>query len=154
MKNNIYKLVFVAIFAVFYNCENAIDIEQVGRVTEDVAYTNVSELEAGLYGAYGFFDLTREVAMAVNYTDETAEGTDNGGQGKTTGAIFNLNAGSSAASTFWTNGYDRLNALNRLIEASDLITPADDTEAAQKNDILGQAHALRAYANFHRLYKR
>lgn len=148
MKNNIYKLVFVAIFAVFYNCENAIDIEQVGRVTEDVAYTNVSELEAGLYGAYGFFDLTREVAMAVNYTDETAEGTDNGGQGRTTGAIFNLNAGSSAASTFWTNGYDRLNALNRLIEASGLITPADDTEAAQKNDILGQAHALRAYANF------
>ena len=148
MKNNIYKLVFVAVFAVFYSCENAVDIEQVGRVTEDVAFTNVSEFQDGLIGAYGFFDLTREVAMAVNYTDETAEGSDNGGKGRTTGAIFNLNAGSAAASTFWTNGYDRLNAINRLITAADLVTPDGSAEAAQKNDILGQAYALRAYANF------
>tara|TARA_R110001606_G_scaffold387448_1_gene552125 strand:+ start:3329 stop:4822 length:1494 start_codon:yes stop_codon:yes gene_type:complete len=148
MKNKIYNLTIVVMIAIFSSCENAIDITQVGRVTADVAYTNVSELKDGLIGTYGFFDLTREVAMAVTYTDETAEGTENGGQGRTTGSIFNLNAGSAAASTFWTNGYDRLNALNRLIEAADLVEPANATETAEKNDILGQAHALRAYANF------
>ena len=148
MKNKIYKLTVVVMIAIFSSCENAVDITQVGRVTADVAFTNVSELRDGLISSYGFFDLTREVAMAVNYTDETAEGTENGGQGRTTGHIFNLNAGSAAASTFWTNGYDRLNSLNRLIEAADLVEPADAAETAQKNDILGQAYALRAYANF------
>lgn len=148
MKNKIYNLAIIVCIALFSSCENAIDIKQVGRVTADVAFTNVSELENGLTGAYGFFDLTREVAMAVNYTDETAEGTENGGQGRTTGAIFNLNAASAAASTFWTNGYDRLNALNRLIEAADLIETNGAEEVSKKNDILGQAYALRAYANF------
>lgn len=148
MKNKIYNLTIIAFIALFTSCENAIDITQVGRVTADVAFTNVSELEDGLTGAYGFFDLTREVAMAVNYTDETAEGKDNGGQGRTTGYVFNLNASSGAASTFWTNGYDRLNSLNRVIEAADLIEPQSPAEIAQKNNILGQAYALRAYANF------
>jgi hypothetical protein len=148
MKNKIYNLTIVVMIAVFSRCENAIDITQVGRVTADVAFTNVSELRDGLIGAYGTFDLTREVALAVNYTDETAEGTENGGQGRTTGHIFNLNAGSAAASTFWTNGYDRLNALNRVIDAADLVVPTNATETAEKNDILGQVYALRAYANF------
>jgi len=148
MKNIIYKFTIVAVIALLSSCENAVDITQVGRVTADVAFTNVSELKDGLIGAYGSFDLGREVAMAANYTDEVAEGTENGGQGRTTGAIFNITAASAAASTFWTNGYDRLNALNRVIEASDLINPADATEKAQINDILGQARALRAYAHF------
>ena len=148
MKNKIYKLTVIVMIAIFSSCENAVDITQVGRVTADVAFTNVSELEDGLISSYGFFDLTREVAMAVNYTDETAEGTENGGQGRTTGHIFNLNANSAAASTFWTNGYDRLNSLNRLIEAADLIETTNPAENAKKQDILGQAYALRAYANF------
>ena len=151
MNNKIYKLAFIAFITLFSSCENAVDITQVGRVTADVAFTNVSELRDGLISAYGAFDLTREVAMAVNYTDETAEGTENGGQGRTTGHIFNLTAASAAASTFWTNGYDRLNALNRVIAAADLIETADAAEAADKNDILGQAYALRAYAHFQML---
>lgn len=148
MKNNIFKFIIIATITVFSNCENAIDITQVGRVTDDVAFTNVLELQQGLNGAYGRFDLTREVAMAVNYTDETAEGPDNGGQGRTTGHIFNLTAESAAASTFWTSGYSTLNALNRVIRAADLVVAKNAAETAQKNDILGQAYALRAYAHF------
>lgn len=148
MKKIIYKISFIALITIFASCENAVDIRQVGRVTADVAFTNVTELEQGLIGAYGGFDLTREVAMAANYTDEVAEGTENGGQGRTGGAIFNLTAASGAAATFWTNGYSRLNAINRLIEAIPLVTPADAAEAARVADVRGQAHALRAYAHF------
>jgi hypothetical protein len=115
MKKNIIKITAAAFLTLFLSCENAIDIEQVGRVTADVAFENIIDLRDGLNGAYGQFDLTREVAMAANYTDETAEGTQNGGQGRGTSLIFELNAGSAAASTFWTNGYRRLNALNRVI---------------------------------------
>ncbi len=148
MKKHILKITMAVVFTLFYSCENAVDITQVGRVTEDVAYTSVADLKDGLIGAYGAFDMTREVAMSVLYTDETAEGTENGGQGRTTGYLFNLNAGSAAASTFWTNGYDRLNALNRVIAAAEIVEANGAAEEAEKNDILGQAYALRAYAHF------
>jgi hypothetical protein len=151
MKKNIFKITIAAFLTLFYSCDDAVDIEQVGRVTADVAFVTLGDLKDGLIGAYGQFDMTREVAMAAIYTDETAEGTENGGQGRSTGLIFELNAASSAASTFWTNGYDRLNALNRVIGAEDLIETTTPEEAAEKSDILGQAYALRAYAHFQML---
>ena len=143
MKKNILKISMAACLMLFFSCEDAIDIEQVGRVTADVAFENVQDLQDGLTGVYGRFDMTREVAMAANYSDETSEGTENGGQGRTTGAVFNLNAGSAAASTFWSTGYSRLNAVNRIIAASELIEPS-----TEKDNILGQAYALRAFAHF------
>lgn len=148
MKKNIIKLTITACLVLFYSCDDAIDIEQVGRVTADVAFESVQDLQEGLTGVYGTLDMTKEVSMAANYTDETEEGTENGGQGRTTGAVFNLNAGSAAASTFWTNGYQELNAVNRVIAAADLVTPKDATETAQKNNVLGQAYALRAFSHF------
>jgi hypothetical protein len=148
MKKNIIKFTIAACLVLFYSCEDAIDIEQVGRVTDDVAFETVQDLQDGLTGVYGQFDMTKEVAMAANFTDEVAEGTENGGQGRTTGAVFNLNAGSAAAEIFWEVGYRELNAVNRVIAAADLVIPADATETAEKNNILGQAYALRAFSHF------
>jgi hypothetical protein len=146
MKKNILKISMAACLMLFFSCEDAIDIDQVGRVTADVAFETIGDLQDGLIGVYGRFDMKREVAMAAYYTDETSEGTDSGGQGRTTGHIFNLNATSAAASTFWYNGYSRLNGVNRLIEAATLIE-----DSAEKNNILGQAYALRAFAHFQML---
>ena len=147
MKKYIKYFLLLSI-ATFYKCDNAIDIEQVGRLTPEVTFETVGDLQDGLIGAYTEYDLVREIAMAANYTDEVAEGVATGGQGRTTGHVFNLNAGSAAASTFWLNGYDELNAVNRLIEASEFVVPKDAAETVQKNDILGQAYALRAYSHF------
>jgi hypothetical protein len=143
MKKNILNISIIAFSMLLFSCENAIDINQVGRVTADVAFENVQDLQDGLVGVYTRFDMKREVALAAYYTDETSEGTDSGGQGRTTGHIFNLTATSAASSTFWYNGYSRLNAVNRLIEAALLIDDSDE-----KNNILGQAYALRAFAHF------
>ena len=148
MKKNILKITLAAFSALIMSCTNAIDIEQVGRVTADVAFETVGDLNDGLNDVYGRLDQTREVAMAAIYTDEVAEGRENGGQGRTTGAVFNLNAGSAAASTFWTNGYSTLNAVNRIIAAAELIETTTAEEVASINDILGQAYAIRAYTHF------
>ena len=117
--NNTIKVFLISL--VLIGCEDAIDIQQVGRVTEDVAFQTVQDLQDGLTGAYGQFDYTNEIAMAAIYTDETAEGKDSGGQGRTTGFIFNLNAGSAAAAEFWLEGYDELNAVNRVIAGAEFV---------------------------------
>jgi starch-binding outer membrane protein, SusD/RagB family len=148
MKNKINYIVILAISIFLHSCENAIDIEQVGRLTPEKSFETINDLQQGLNGAYSQFDILREIAMSANYTDEVAEGIATGGQGRNTGHVFQLNAASAAASSFWTIGYDELNALNRVIEAGDLVETKDATELATKNNILGQAYALRAFSHF------
>jgi starch-binding outer membrane protein, SusD/RagB family len=141
-KINIILLLFVVTFT---SCEDAIDIEQVGRLTPDVAFETPEDLLKGLMGVYARYDITSEIALAAEYTDEVARGFATGGQGYNTGLVYNLTPASAAASTFWARGYSQLSAVNRLIEAAQFV---EDTEDPLYDDVLGQAYALRAFSHF------
>lgn len=141
------KYIFIISLAFFfYNCEDAIEIDQVGRLTPDKAFENIEDLQQGLLGVYNAYDLTPEIAMG-NYTDEVAEGFAGGGQGLDSNLAFILNSTSAASEVFWANGYSELYVNNILIEAAKLITPETD-EVEEYNDILGQLYALRAFSHF------
>ncbi|MGV6845606.1 MAG: RagB/SusD family nutrient uptake outer membrane protein [Lutibacter sp.] len=148
MKNikNLFLVAFLA-FSII-SCNDAIDINQPGRLGAEQAFKTVSDLQLGLLSSYDQFDLTPQIQFNALFTDELAIGFDNGGQGISDGGYsFVLNAGSDAPQAFWNNYYDALNSVNRVIDAATLITP-DASEQAAYNDILGQAHALRAFAHF------
>lgn len=146
MKN--YKKIFYlfGLVTMLVACNDAIDIDQPGRLDADAAFESVADLQAGLFGVYANYDLSGEIAFSSIFTDELSIGFDNGGQGLADYG-FVLNAGSTAPQVFWVNGYAALNSANRLIEAAALITP-ESGEEAQYNSILGQAHFLRAYAHW------
>jgi len=146
--NKIIYLLFSVVFAV--SCDNAIDIDQPGRLDADAAFQSVADLQAGLLGTYRLVDITPDIAWASRFTDEVAVGIDNGGQALDVYA-FTLNSGSGAASNLWTRNYDLLNSANRLIEAGELVEAADAAEQAEKDNILGQAYFLRAFAHFNLL---
>ncbi len=141
--NRVYLL---GILALLVGCNDAIDIKQPGRLDADAAFENVADLEAGLFGVYRTIDTSPEIAFSSVFTDELSIGFDSGGQGLDDYA-FVLNAGSVAPANFWTRGYRVINAATRLIEASKVITP-EAGEVAQYNSIVGQAHAIRAFAHF------
>ena len=137
---------FLICLLLFIACEDAIDIQQVGRITPDVAFQSVQDLQDGLNGAYGAYDAVQDIALSSRYTDELAVGVASGGQGFDEYA-FQLNSTSPAATIFWSRGYVELNNLNRLIEGAEFVTPSSDEQAGY-NNILGQAYALRAYSHF------
>lgn len=137
----ILSLLFVAV-----SCNDAIEIDQPGRLDEDAAFQTVDDLQAGLFGVYDRLDITPEIAFTAIFTDELAIGFDSGGQGLQDYG-FTLNAGSAAPSAIWTRSYAAINAANRLIRAADLITP-EEGEQSEYNNILGQAYAIRAYQHF------
>jgi len=126
-------------------CNDAIDIRQPGRLDALNAFQSVDDLQQGVLAVYNQWDLTPEIALASNFTDELAVGFDSGGQGF---ALYDfvLNAGSAAASDFWVRNFRVNNRATILIEAAGNITP-DASEQALYNDVLAQAHAIRAYAN-------
>lgn len=146
MKN--YKNIFylIGLLIVSVACNDAIEIDQPGRLDADAAFESVADLEAGLFGVYDDFDTSPEIAFSSIFTDELSIGFDNGGQGLADYG-FVLNAGSVAPANFWVRNYIAVNSANRLIEAADIITP-ESGEAALYNQILGEAYALRAFAHF------
>lgn len=146
MKNLKNLFLIFGVFAGLAACNDAIEIDQPGRLDADAAFQTVDDLQAGLFGVYDQFDLSPDIAFQSIFTDELSIGFDNGGQGLADYG-FVLNAGSTAPQVFWTNGYDQLNAASRLIEAAEIVDP-EEGEQATYNQVLGEAHALRAWGHF------
>ncbi|MGB5377235.1 MAG: hypothetical protein WBN26_04560, partial [Muriicola sp.] len=127
MKN--YKKLFYlfGLVTMFVACNDAIYIDQPGRLDANAAFENVDDLRAGLFGVYDNYDLSTEIAFSSIFTDELSIGFDNGGQGLADYG-FVLNASSTAPASFWTGAYAAINSANRLIDAAELITPEADEE--------------------------
>jgi hypothetical protein len=143
---NIFKLILACmVISIASSCNDAIEIDQPGRLGADAAFQSVSDLRGGLLGAYNFLDNTTEMGFTAAFTDESFRGRDNGGQNE---AIQNfiLNSGSGAPFGVWANNYGAIGFANRIIEAAATVDRSED--AVEYDDVLGQAYAIRAYAHF------
>ncbi len=148
MKNIKNIILTIGAVAGLVSCNDAIDIDQPGRLDADAAFRTVDDLQAGLFGVYDNYDISTDIAFQSIFTDELSIGFDNGGQGLADYG-FVLNAGSTAPFTFWTNGYDQLNSATRLIEAAVNLDPEEIAEnPGLYNQVLGEAYALRAWGHF------
>lgn len=141
---NIFLLALFVAFAA--SCEDAYEIDQPGRLDQGNAFNTVEDLELGIIGLYDQLDLTPEISLSANFTDEIAIGFDSGGQGV---ALYDfvLNPGSAAAVNFWTRNLRVNNRATVLLEAAQALEP-DDDNIDTYNNILAQIHFVRAYANF------
>ncbi|MEM8510012.1 MAG: RagB/SusD family nutrient uptake outer membrane protein [Bacteroidota bacterium] len=148
MKNYFKLLTLAASLGLFFSCNDAIDIEQPGRLGADEAFQDLGDLETGLLGVLATLDNTSQIQFNSVFTDEVGIGTDNGGQGLNDGTYgFVLNAGSAAPNAIWLKSYSTLNAANRLIQAAETLElEPEDTPRA--NEILGITLAVRAYTHF------
>tara|TARA_R110001592_G_scaffold157863_1_gene388779 strand:- start:3056 stop:4546 length:1491 start_codon:yes stop_codon:yes gene_type:complete len=148
MMKNYKKIIglFLA-FSIAVSCNDAIEIDQPGRLGAEQAFNSVADLQLGLLGAYSNYDQTPEIQFNAIFTDELSIGSDNGGQGLGGDYAFVLNPGSTFPRVLWTNYYAALNSINRVLVAAEGIVP-EAGDQAQYNDIKGQALALRAYAHF------
>lgn len=146
MKTKFKNLLYVVLITSFFGCNDAIDIDQPGRLGADNAFQQVSDLQSGLFGAYEQLDTSFEIGLTSAITDETFRGPGNGGQNDSE-QVFNLNATNGYVANIWASYYGAIGLSNRIIEASTTIVPALD-EVNTFNDILGQAYAIRAYSHF------
>lgn len=148
MKN--YKVVLLAFLSTLvFSCEDAIDIVQPGELYPEVAFQTVSDLEKGLNAVYASAGEESEIGFSSIFTDEVRIGFANGGQGLINDAeySFKLNTNSGYATGIWSENYSLINFANRVIAGATTVVPAEGEEA-QFNNILAQAHILRAWGHF------
>lgn len=142
------KNVLLLSFSVLFlsSCSDALDIVQDGEIYRDEAFTTVADLRKYINGdVYNRVNSTSEIAFTSIFTDEVGVGPNNGGQALQLHR-FQLNANSGEAAGLWNSHYTLINKVNRLIEFSDQVTPANAVETAQKNAILAEARVLRAHS--------
>ncbi len=63
MKNLKNLFLIFGVFAGLVACNDAIEIDQPGRLDADAAFQTVADLEAGLFGVYDQFDLSPDIAF-------------------------------------------------------------------------------------------
>lgn len=141
-KNKFYTL--IALVTLVVGCQDAIDIRQPGILDASAAFQTVDDLNDGLQAVYSRIDLTGEMHHASVFTDEIRIGYGNGGQGVALYS-FNLNSGNPGPETLWARNYQAIGRVNRILAAADNVDATG--REAERDDILGQALALRAFAN-------
>lgn len=139
------KISIIVLLLAFFACNDAIDIEQPGRLGAENAFQSVADLRSGLLGAYNFLDTTNEIGFTAAFTDESFRGRDNGGQNLNE-QNFNVNTSNGFASSIWSSYYGAINLSNRIIQASSSIDRSDDP--IEYDNVIGQAHAIRAFGHF------
>jgi len=127
------------------SCNNAIDIEQPGNLVSENAFRTVSDLRAGLLGSYNFLDTASDIGFTAAFTDESFRGRDNGGQNSNI-QNYILNSSNTYALNIWKTNYAAIGLANRIIEAAQTIDGS--TDLVEYNDVVGQAHAIRAFGLF------
>lgn len=147
---NFNKFLIVGLLVTLMGCNDAIEIRQPGRLDAENAFKTTNDLNSGLLAVYDQWDLTPEISLSANFTDEIAIGFDSGGQGF---ALYDfvMNAASAAPRNFWVRNYRVNNRASILLAAAGNITPESIAEQAQYDDILAQTYFIRAYANFEML---
>ncbi len=142
------KSVFMIIFVSFLilSCNDAIDIAPDGQLTDDITYLNTNDLQLGLNGSYALYSPVNDVRFNSVFTDNCKLGVDNGGQLRN---LYDwvMDTSNGNANTIWLSNYQLINSVNRIFRAANNITP-EVNEQEDYNNILGQAHVLRALAHF------
>jgi hypothetical protein len=152
MKNIRNIFMIFGVLAGLSACNDAIEIDQPGRLDADAAFQTVADLRDGLFGVYDQVDISPDIHFNGIFTDELAIGNadNNGGQGLQEYG-FILTAATAPSEAFWENGYDWLNAATRLIEAAEDFDAEDIDDQVLYDQVLGEALSLRAWGHFYLL---
>lgn len=148
----------LALAGLFASCNDAIDIEQDGQVTNpQEIFRNPTDIERGVNGIYSFLPAESQIEFDSVFTDEVSVGIANGGQGLTDGSYgYFMEAGNSFANSIWTSYYAVINRSNRMIASTDELLKAiegiNNTEVNKQRSRLQKSRAellvLRAYSHF------
>lgn len=124
------------------SCSDQLERLPVDSLVEASAFQTVSDLENGIVGALARLNPDNMVAFNAIFTDNCRIGIDNGGQ--QLGLLQQLLASNTGDQGLWTDRYNVINGLNRVLAAAEGISPGVG-EGPRYNDVIGMAKALRGY---------
>lgn len=147
-----YSAFALALIGSLTACDSILDENPVDELPTDRAITDAEGARAALAGAYNALQLDEYYAGdLITFGDLSADNVVSTGiSGANSQADANqLRADNGTVELIWNDIYDAINRVNIIIEKVPPLTDLDDVE---KNQILGEAYAMRAL-HFHNVTK-
>ncbi|NDC78170.1 MAG: RagB/SusD family nutrient uptake outer membrane protein, partial [Chitinophagia bacterium] len=135
------------------SCEKRIDLLPTDSINEANAFQTVTDLEQGLYAAYGSWNGENTMYINAIVADETKISNENRGQGQFEFKWQYVPAQGGSASGGWSSFYYTIGLVNKELAAMDNVKPANATEADLKERIRAELLAIRGIAHFEILYR-
>ncbi|MBD8084280.1 RagB/SusD family nutrient uptake outer membrane protein [Chryseobacterium caseinilyticum] len=127
------------------SCQDSVELEQPGIITDDVLFTSATNLNSYLVGSvYASMEPSYEMYLTAVLTDEVKPGRGSGGQEFQLHRLF-LDNTDPYTRSIWYQNYRVINRVNRLLEGAANFTPPA-TDVALYNRVIAQARAIRAYS--------
>jgi hypothetical protein len=142
---NKYNYLLILLVVGFASCDDQLEIDPIGALSDTNTFQSVGNLQQGLNTAYGRFFPENNIIFDI-ITDEVKIGADNGGQ-RINFYQFDLSNQSGEAAGHWNSNYSVINQVNRVLAGAEGVTPESGEQAAYDN-IKGQLYGLRALSHF------
>lgn len=135
-------------------CNKQLDLRPTDTIDETKAYTNVNDLEKGLFGVYAAYGtgLVDGIYIGSILADEVKISNENRGQGQFT-FKWQITSGDGDVTGDYSVFYVAIDRANRILAKMNDIQTTTDAEAAQKNRIKGELLAFRGMAHYQLLIR-
>ncbi|MBA5246840.1 RagB/SusD family nutrient uptake outer membrane protein [Marnyiella aurantia] len=146
--NKIKLLVLCSASLFFTNCSNLMDdnLDPDGVIEENV-FKTVKNAEKVVLGAYSAIPTSANIYAQALLTDELKFGAQNNGQGKEVHS-WTFTSGQAEFSGVWYGAYGSISNANKFLLNFDNVATSTPAEVALKNQLRGEALALRAFNHF------
>lgn len=151
MKNIVLILTGAALLAAAGCSKKFVTLYPEGQVNEGNFYKSAADFQQALVGAYSPLRDAANVAFALEemrsdntFLDYNAK--DRGGSGTEDLAEFLDNSSNTTIQTIWTADYQGIQRTDIILDK--MKTPPADMNDSAKNQVIGQAEALRAHYYF------
>lgn len=146
--NKIKLLIFASASLFLTNCNNLIDENlDPDSVIEENVFKTVGNAEKVVLGAYSRMPLGANIYTQALITDEVRLGPNNNGQGKEVHS-WDFTSGADEFASIWYGAYRSISSANKYLLNMDDISTSTPEELALKNQLKGEALALRAFNHF------
>jgi len=149
MKLNKLKLFLFSVSSfVVFSCTDLVNenLDPDGVIQENV-FKDVNNAEQVVLGAYSRMPLGANLYAQALISDELRFGPQNNGQGKEVHSWL-FTAGQGEFSNIWYGAYGSISSANKLLLNFDKIPATNQSQSDLKNQLKGEALALRAFNHF------
>lgn len=148
---NIFQCGLIALtVAILPSCDDFLDRKPISEATQENAYNTASDAEAALVGAYDTFQAEYYIWDNILFSDVISDNYYAGGDNPEVFSIDDLTLVPTNGRLFanWTQLYNGIAKVNVVIQRVPSINDPKIDLGNRRQQILGEAHFLRAYHYF------
>ncbi|WP_212002585.1 RagB/SusD family nutrient uptake outer membrane protein [Chitinophaga sp. HK235] len=132
------------------SCNKMLDVKPTDQVDGNEIFNSLTTVNRAVLGVYAGWQPESTLRIGSVMADECRIGLKNAGVNGSAQNLFRWSfaGGDTEIAAPWTNAYQVINRVNRVLEGLDKVPVHNDTEKQQQQQLRGELLAIRAFEHF------